>query len=67
MKLRDLFIATRPWAFVMTIISITGAAAYTYYTVHTFDPILYLVTLIGVTLLHAAANLLNDYYDTVRG
>jgi len=67
MKLKELFIATRPWSFVMTIISITGAAAYTYLALHTFDLLLFIVTLLGVTLLHAAANVLNDYYDTIRG
>lgn len=67
MKLRDLFIATRPWAFVMTAVSVTGAAVYTYFLAHVFDALLYVLTLVGVILLHAAANLLNDYYDTIRG
>lgn len=67
MRLKELFIFTRPWSFVMTAISITGAAAYTYYLARSFDPLLYAATLLGVTLLHASANVLNDYYDTVRG
>ncbi|MCC6004004.1 MAG: UbiA family prenyltransferase [Thermofilum sp.] len=63
----DLFMATRPWSFVMTAVSVTGAAAYAFFLVHAFDPLLYVLTLAGVVLLHAAANVLNDYYDTVRG
>ncbi len=66
-KLKMWLIATRPWSFVMTFISITGAAAYTYVRAHAFDPLYYVAVLVGVTLLHAAANVLNDYYDTVRG
>ncbi|RDD53124.1 MAG: prenyltransferase [Candidatus Korarchaeota archaeon NZ13-K] len=65
--LRELMIATRPWSFTMTAVSVTGAASYSYYSTGAFDPLLYLLTLAGVTLLHAAANVLNDYYDTIRG
>ncbi len=61
------FIATRPWSFTMTFVSVTGAAAYAYTTTGVFDMLLYLATLVGVLLLHAAANVLNDYYDTKRG
>ena len=63
---KNLFIATRPWSFVMTAISATGAAAYAYYLFHAFNFILYILTLMGLILVHAAANLLNDYYDTMR-
>lgn len=66
-RLRMWLLATRPWSFVMTFVSITGAAAYTYVRFHAFNPLYYVAVLIGVTLLHAAANVLNDYYDTVRG
>lgn len=61
------FIATRPWSFTMTFVSVTGAAAYAYAVTGVFDALLYLATLVGVLLLHAAANVLNDYYDTKRG
>jgi 1,4-dihydroxy-2-naphthoate octaprenyltransferase len=66
-RLKMWLIATRPWSFVMTFVSITGAAAYTYTRFHVFNPLYYVAVLVGVTLLHAAANVLNDYYDTVRG
>uniref|UniRef100_A0A7J3X733 1,4-dihydroxy-2-naphthoate prenyltransferase n=1 Tax=Thermofilum pendens TaxID=2269 RepID=A0A7J3X733_THEPE len=66
-KLKMWVVATRPWSFAMTFVSITGATAYTYMRFHAFDPLYYLAVLVGVTLLHAAANVLNDYYDTVRG
>jgi len=66
-RLKMWFLATRPWSFIMTLVSITGATAYTYARFHVFDPLYYIAVLVGVTLLHAAANVLNDYYDTVRG
>lgn len=66
-KAKGWFLATRPWSFVMTFVSVTGAAAYAYVVTGVFNILLYLAVLIGVTLLHAAANVLNDYYDTRRG
>lgn len=61
------FIATRPWSFVMTAMSITAATAYAYFLTGAFNAVFYVATLLGVTLLHASANVLNDYYDTLRG
>lgn len=65
--LKGWFMATRPWSFVMTVASITAATVYTFYLTGQFSAILYIATLLGVTLLHASANVLNDYYDTKRG
>ncbi|MEZ0345837.1 MAG: UbiA family prenyltransferase [Infirmifilum sp.] len=65
-SLKQWFIATRPWSFVMTAMSITAAAAYTFYLTQGINIPFYVATLLGVTLLHASANVLNDYYDTIR-
>ena len=57
-------IATRPWSFTMSVISVSvgtllaaedGPISWGWYA----------VTVIGITLLHAAANLINDYFDTL--
>ncbi len=63
---RTWFLAARPWSFIMTAISVTvgsilGAEDGIFYW-H-----LYVMTLIGVILIHGAANLLNDYYDVLHG
>ena len=58
------FIAPRPWSFTMSLISVSvgtllaaeeGSVSW----------IWFIVTAIGITLFHAAANLINDYFDTL--
>jgi 1,4-dihydroxy-2-naphthoate octaprenyltransferase len=56
-------IATRPWSFTMSLISVSvgtllaadeGPVAWAWYV----------LTALGITLFHAAANVINDYFDT---
>ena len=63
---RNWFLASRPWSFSMTAISISvgGALAAIY---GEFSWFLFMVTLAGTILLHAATNLINDYYDVKSG
>ena len=58
------FIATRPWSFTMSLISVSvgtllateeGSVSWLWFA----------VTAVGITLFHAAANLINDYFDTL--
>ena len=63
---RNWFLASRPWSFSMTAISVSvGAALAAIYG--NFSGWLYLATLVGTVLLHAATNLINDYYDVKSG
>ena len=63
---RNWFLASRPWSFSMTAISVSvGSALAAIYG--DFSWFLYLVTLIGTVFLHAATNLINDYYDVQSG
>ena len=63
---RNWFLASRPWSFSMTTISVSvGAALAAIYG--DFSWFLFLVTLAGTILLHAATNLINDYYDVKSG
>jgi len=63
---RNWFLASRPWSFSMTAISVSvGAALAAIYG--NFSWWLYLATLFGTVLLHAATNLINDYYDVKSG
>ena len=63
---RNWFLASRPWSFSMTAISVSvGAALAAIYG--NFSWWLYLATLVGTVLLHAATNLINDYYDVKSG
>ena len=62
MSLKIWFIATRPWSFVMTFVSVSLAAVLAL-KYDSFNAPLYLLTLAGLILFHAATNMLNDYYD----
>lgn len=62
-QIRTYVIATRPWSFTMSLISVSvgtllaaeeGPVAWGWYA----------LTALGITFFHAAANVLNDYFDT---
>ena len=63
---RNWFLASRPWSFTMTTISVSVGGALAALEGE-FSWGYFLVTLIGVVLLHAATNLINDYYDVQNG
>ena len=63
-QIKKYFLATRPWSFTMSLISVTvgtllaaeeGSISWTWFA----------VTVLGITLFHAAANVTNDYFDTL--
>jgi 1,4-dihydroxy-2-naphthoate octaprenyltransferase len=63
---QDWFLASRPWSFTMTAISVSVGAALGAMA-GDFSWSFYLVTLVGMVILHAATNLMNDYYDVLSG
>jgi len=63
---RNWFLASRPWSFTMTAISVSVGGALGAID-GGFSWALYLITLLGTILLHAATNLINDYYDVKSG
>jgi 1,4-dihydroxy-2-naphthoate octaprenyltransferase len=63
---RNWFLASRPWSFTMTAISISVGSALAAIE-GDFSWGFYLMALIGTVLLHAATNLINDYYDVKSG
>mgnify|MGYP006283956593 FL=1 len=63
---RNWFLASRPWSFAMTAISVSVGSALAALD-GPFDWSLGLLALLSAVLLHAATNLINDYYDVVNG
>lgn len=63
---RHWILASRPWSFSMTAISVSVGAALAAVD-GSFHVGLYLVTLIGGVAAHAGTNLLNDYHDVKNG
>lgn len=62
-KIKDYFIATRPWSFTMSLISVSAGTL----LAAEGGSILwgwYLLVCIGIVCFHAAANIFNDYFDT---
>ena len=63
---RNWFLASRPWSFTMTAISVSVGSALAAIQ-GPFSWPLYLLALVSAVLLHAATNLINDYYDVKNG
>ena len=63
---RNWFLASRPWSFSMTAISISVGGALAAID-GDFSWGLFLLALISGVFLHAATNLINDYYDVKSG
>lgn len=63
---RNWFLASRPWSFSMTAISVGVGGAMAAID-GGFSVSLFLLTLTSAVLLHAATNLINDYYDVKNG
>lgn len=66
MNLKIWFLATRPWSFTMTAISV-GVGGALAALAGAFDPWLFLLTLVGAVCVHGATNLINDYFDYKSG
>lgn len=62
-RIKDYFIATRPWSFTMSLISVSVGTL----LAAEDGPILwgwYALVAIGIVCFHASANVYNDYFDT---
>jgi 1,4-dihydroxy-2-naphthoate octaprenyltransferase len=63
---RNWVMASRPWSFSMTAISVSVGSALAAID-GIFSWIFYLLALIAGVFMHAATNLINDYYDVKSG
>jgi 1,4-dihydroxy-2-naphthoate polyprenyltransferase len=63
---RNWFLASRPWSFTMTLISV-GVGGAIAAGDGPFHWGLFVATAVGAVCLHAATNLINDYYDVRSG
>ncbi|UCD90243.1 MAG: 1,4-dihydroxy-2-naphthoate octaprenyltransferase [Desulfobacterales bacterium] len=63
---RNWFLASRPWSFSMTAISVSVGSALAAID-GSISWTLYFLSLVSAILLHAATNLINDYYDVKNG
>lgn len=63
---RNWFLASRPWSFSMTAISVSVGSALGAID-GSFSWLHYAITMVATVLLHAGTNLINDYYDVKSG
>ncbi|HUJ68988.1 MAG TPA: prenyltransferase [Syntrophorhabdales bacterium] len=64
-KIIDAFVATRPWSFAMSLISVAIATL----VAAEDGPFLwgwFILVCVGIVCFHATANVLNDYFDTLH-
>ena len=59
----ELLVVTRPWSFPMTVLLALVVVLHAGVTGYHVDPWLTLIAIVGSVFLHAAANVLNDYFD----
>jgi 1,4-dihydroxy-2-naphthoate octaprenyltransferase len=58
--------AVRPFSFTASVTPVLVGSAAAFYA-GVFRPLLFLITLLAAVSIHAATNLVNDYYDHTRG
>ncbi len=66
MAVRVWWRAVRPFSFTASVTPVLVGSAAAYYD-GVFRPLLFLITLAAAVSIHAATNLINDYYDHLRG
>lgn len=61
--MKSYIIATRPWSFTMSVLSVSVGALLAAESGPISWP-WFAVTVVGIVIFHAAANVINDYFDT---
>jgi 1,4-dihydroxy-2-naphthoate octaprenyltransferase len=62
-----MLLAVRPWSFTITFVSVTVGSLLALTLQSEFNIALYLLVLIAMIIVHAATNLINDYFDVKHG
>lgn len=61
------FLSLRPHTFCPSLTSVAMGAALAYKSSGIFSPVIFIVTCLTVLAVHGAGNLVNTYYDYIRG
>ena len=59
--------ALRPWSFTASITPVALGSTLAYKSTGSFDPLIFPTTVFSALCVHAAGNLVNTYYDYIRG
>lgn len=66
-RLRKYWVALRPWSFSASFVPVLLGTALAYKSYGTFDLCIFLLTSFVAFCVHGAGNLVNTYYDYVKG
>lgn len=66
-RLGKYFLAARPRFLTASVVPVLVGSAAGFAVTGTFDWLLFVLTVVSITLLHSGANLANDYYDHISG
>jgi len=66
-KLSSYVLALRPWSFSASFIPVALGCALAHKSFGTFDPIIFLVTCFTAISVHGAGNVVNTYFDYMKG
>jgi len=67
MSLKEIIMSIRPWSLIISLISVSAGFAFAFYEGYSFNPLLYILTLVGAVCAQSAVNVINDYFDTIYG
>ncbi|ARM75302.1 hypothetical protein B6F84_04145 [Acidianus manzaensis] len=62
-SIKNMILITRPWGFIMPTICVSLSYVLGFYFLKIFNLVFYILTLIGVILLNASVDVMNDYFD----
>jgi 1,4-dihydroxy-2-naphthoate octaprenyltransferase, putative len=66
-KVSNYLLALRPWSFSASFTPVALGAVLAYRTTWEFNFLIFILNLISVFCVHGAGNLINTYYDYVKG
>lgn len=67
MKIKTYLLALRPWSLSASLVPTILGSALSYRSSHEFNFITFLLTIFTVITVHGAGNVVNTYYDYVKG
>jgi len=67
LRLREYVIALRPWSFTASFTPVALGSALAYKVTNEFSLLTFIITCLTALSVHAAGNLVNTYFDYVRG
>ncbi|KAL3227808.1 hypothetical protein MRX96_003764 [Rhipicephalus microplus] len=66
-RLSAYLLALRPWSFSASLAPVALGAALAYRVVHHFSPLVFVASCVTALSVHAAGNVVNTYFDYMRG